>query len=177
MMKVIMAWILLVAMLSVISPAFAAPAKSIQGKTVIYASLDTELSRYELDVPSATLTKLGSVTLPANVQFAAFHPSGHFLYVISSNAGNGTLGAAGDKHLLSVLKIDQTTGALQQYGQSVILPERPIHVTVDRAGEYALVAFNQSGTVRVFQIMKDGTLGEADKLLSNGANDKRSGTI
>lgn len=113
-----------------------------------------------MDVSNATLKKAGSVTLPANVQFAVVHPSGHYMYVVSSNAGSGTFGAKGDKHLLSVLKIDPVTGALQSYGEPTLLPERPIHATVDRKGEHVLVAFNQSATVRVYQIAKDGLIGE-----------------
>lgn len=140
-------------------PVCAAPATKVN-KTVVYASLDGELSRYELDVNKATLSKLGSVTLPANVQFAVVHPSKRYMYVVSSNAGSGTLGAKGDKHLLSVFKIDPATGALQAHGEPTLLPERPIHVTVDRKGEHVLVAYNQSGTVKVYQITKDGFIGE-----------------
>ena len=138
----------------------ALPSVTSAEKTVVYTSLGEELSRYELDAEKAALVKAGSVTLPANLQFAAFHPSNRYLYAVVSNAGSGTLGAAGDTHLLSSLKLDAKTGALQPYGPQVILPERPIHVTVDRAGRYALVAFNKSGTVRVYQILKDGSLGE-----------------
>ncbi len=144
---------------SAIFPVSAAPVSK-PSKEIMYASLGEELSRYELDVDSATLKKLGSVTLPANVQFAAIHPSGRYMYVVSSNAGSGTFGAKGDKHVLSVLKIDPVTGALQAYGEQIILPERPIHATVDRKGEHVLVAFNQSATVKVYQITKDGSIGE-----------------
>lgn len=143
----------------VLSPVFAAPVAK-PGREIVYASLDAELSRYELDVDNATLRRAGSVTMPANVQFAVIHPSGRYMYVVSSNAGSGTLGAKGDKHLLSVLKIDPATGALQAYGEPALLPERPIHASVDRKGEYVLVAFNQSATVRVYQITKDGLIGE-----------------
>jgi 6-phosphogluconolactonase (cycloisomerase 2 family) len=136
----------------------AAPATA--GKSVVYAALGEELSRYELDASSATLTKMGSVKLPANVQFADFHPCRCLLYVVSSNAGNGTLGAAGDKHVLSAFRIARKTGALLPHGEPVILPERPIHVSVDRKGQNVLVAYNQSGTVRVYRLSADGYLGE-----------------
>lgn len=160
MKKTVITFTLILSLVCLIIPVFASPVKQTPDKTILYASLGEELSRYELDVASATLTKRGSVTLPANLQFAAIHPSGHYLYTISSNAGSGTTGAAGDKHLLQVFKIDSTTGALQMHGEPFILPERPIHITIDRAGEYALVAFNQSGTIRVYKIMKDGAIGE-----------------
>lgn len=72
----------------------------VKNQTIIYAALGEELSRYALDPRTAVLTKLGSLKMPANAQFAEFHPCKCFMYVVSSNAGNGTLGAAGvDLHL------------------------------------------------------------------------------
>ena len=133
------------------------PSKS---KSIIYAALGDELSRYELDAQQVTLTKVGVLKLPANLQFAEFHPCRCVLYAVVSNAGSGTLGAAGDKHLLRAFRIDGRTGALYPHGESISLPERPIHVTVDTKGEHALVAFNNSGTVKSYRLSRDGYLGE-----------------
>lgn len=134
-----------------------APDKS---RSIVYAALGEELSRYELDAKRVVLTKLGSLKLPANLQFAEFHPCHCFLYAVVSNAGSGTLGAKGDKHLLMGYRIDSRDGALYPHGEAIPLPERPIHVTVDRKGEFALVAFNQSGTIKSFRIDRNGYLGE-----------------
>jgi hypothetical protein len=48
-------------------------------RTVFYASVGGDLARYEMDVNAATLTKLDSVSLPVNIQYAWPHPSGNFL--------------------------------------------------------------------------------------------------
>ena len=133
------------------------PAKN---TSIVYAALGEELSRYELDAAQATLTRLGTLKLPANLQFAEFHPCQCILYAVSSNAGSGTLGAAGDKHLLSAFRIDPGSGALYPHGEAIPLPERPIHMTVDHQGGHALVAFNNSGTVRAYRLAKDGHPGE-----------------
>jgi 6-phosphogluconolactonase (cycloisomerase 2 family) len=129
-------------------------------KTIVYAALGEELSRYELDARSASLTKMGSLKLPANLQFAEFHPDHSVLYAVLSDAGSGTLGAKGDKHLLVAYRIDTNDGALYPYGQAIPLPERPIHITVDRNGQFVLVAFNNSGTIKSYRIDKQGYLGE-----------------
>jgi hypothetical protein len=42
-----------------------ASAQSAPGKVVLYAGLGSELIQYDVDVERATLTKRGSVTLPA----------------------------------------------------------------------------------------------------------------
>ena len=44
-------------------------------KTVYYASVGPELTLYDIDVADAALQKRGTVTLPANVQYAWPHPS------------------------------------------------------------------------------------------------------
>jgi hypothetical protein len=49
------------------------------GKVVLYAAVGAELTQYDVDIDAATLTKRGSLTLPANVQEAALHPSRRYL--------------------------------------------------------------------------------------------------
>lgn len=132
----------------------------VKNKTIIYAALGNELARYELDPEPMTLTKSGTLKLPENLQFAEFHPCGCILYAVSSNAGSGTTGASGNRHLMSAFKIDAKTGALYPWGESIPLPERPIHMTVDRKGEYALVAYNKTGTVKSYRLAKEGFIGE-----------------
>ena len=46
---------------------------------------------------------------------------------------------------------------------TVTLPSRPIHTSVDLAGEYLLTAYNEPSGLTVHRINKDGTLGERVK--------------
>ena len=132
-----------------------------KGKTVFYASVGPELTLYDVDVDGAALTKRGSVMLPAGVQYAWPHPSRRYFYVASSNGqpGGGPVNQ-GDKHFASAFRIDPATGALSPHGQSLNLQSRPIHISVDGAGEYALIAYNDPSSLTVFRIKPDGTLGE-----------------
>ena len=43
------------------------------------------------------------------------------------------------------------------------MPSRPIHVTLDRSGAFALVAYNNPSSVTVHRINADGTIGEEVK--------------
>jgi 6-phosphogluconolactonase len=133
----------------------------VKGKTVFYASVGPELSLYDLDVDGASLAKKSAVRLPADVQYAWPHPSKRFFYVASSNGqpGGGAVNQ-GDKHYASAFRIDPASGALMLHGQNLMLPSRPIHISVDGAGEYALIAYNDPSGVTVHRINKDGTLGE-----------------
>ena len=135
--------------------------QTVKGKTVFYASVGPELSLYDLDVDGASLAKKNAVKLPADVQYAWPHPSKRFFYVASSNGqpGGGAVNQ-GDKHYASAFRIDPASGALTPHGQNLMLPSRPIHISVDGAGEYALIAYNDPSGVTVHRINKDGTLGE-----------------
>ena len=127
------------------------------GKTVYYASVGGELTLYSMDVGAAALTKVNSVTLPANVQYVWPHPNKQFLYVASSGGGPGV---ASNTNFHNAFKIDANTGALSPHGQTVNLPSRPIHTSVDLKGEYLLTAYNDPSQLTVHRINKDGTIGE-----------------
>jgi 6-phosphogluconolactonase (cycloisomerase 2 family) len=68
-------------------------------------------------------------------------------------------GAASDKNFANAFQIDPTTGALTPHGQPQNLPSRPIHTSVDIAGEYLLTAYNDPSSLTVHRINRDGTLG------------------
>jgi 6-phosphogluconolactonase (cycloisomerase 2 family) len=131
-------------------------------KAVFYASVGPALILYHLDVDKAALARQGTVQLPANVQYAWPHPSAHFLYVASSSGGPGSAGVKGNEHYLSALRVD-ANGAPQAHGPSAALRARPIHMSLDRAGAYALVAYNNPSGVTVHRIEADGTVGDEVK--------------
>jgi 6-phosphogluconolactonase (cycloisomerase 2 family) len=132
-------------------------AQNSKAKNVFYAAVGPELTLYGVDVDNAALVKRGSVTTPANIQYAWPHPSKAYFYVVSSNGGPGI---AGDKHVANAFRIDPATGELAPHGAPLALPSRPIHTSVDLAGEYLLTAFNDPSNLTVHRINKDGTLGE-----------------
>jgi 6-phosphogluconolactonase len=146
---------------ALLAGAVAAPrrawSQSVTAKTVYYTGVGPELSLYDVDVADAALQKRGTVTLPANIQYAWPHPSRRYLYVVSSSGGPGV---AGDKHVANAFRVDQATGVLEPHGEPQMLPSRPIHTSVDRAGEFLLTAYNNPSNVTVHRIKGDGTLGE-----------------
>jgi 6-phosphogluconolactonase (cycloisomerase 2 family) len=147
--------------------AFAAPraawSQPRSGKAFFYASTGPALAVHQVDVEGASLTRQGTVTLPADVQYAWPHPSAPFLYVVSSNGGAASLGVKGDRHYLTALRIDPASGALDVHGASSALRSRPIHATVDHTGAYVLAAYNDPPGVSVHRVNADGTVGEEVK--------------
>src|SRR6201999_4579729 len=132
-------------------------------KTVFYASVGPALTLYQIDIDGAGLTRRDTVMLPANVQYIWRHPSAPFLYVATSNGGSSSLGIKGDRHFLSARRIDPGSGALTAHGPDAPLAARPIHMSLDRTGAYALVAYNSPSGATVHRIAADGTIGEEVK--------------
>lgn len=140
------------------------PSRAASPRTFLYAAVGAELTQYDVDVEHATLTPRGSVTLPANVQEAALHPSRRHLYVGWSSAG-ASYGAAGAavgqpaRHGLTAFRLNATSGVLTLDGSPAPLRARPIHLTTDVNGAHVLVAYNDPSGVSVHRIQPDGTIG------------------
>jgi 6-phosphogluconolactonase (cycloisomerase 2 family) len=96
--------------------------------------------------------------MPSNVQYVWPHPSRQFLYVATSDSASGNTSVPGKVHRLCALRVD-AGGALQLHGEAQVLPTRPIHLSLDATGAYALTAYNNPSMVTVHRINGDGTLG------------------
>ena len=127
-------------------------------KVWLYANVGAELTQYDVDVAGASLTRRGTVTLPANVQYAWPHASRQFLYVATSDSASG-MGPAGNTHHVTAFRID-ADGALARHGEAIPLPTRPVHMATDVPSQHILVAFNNPSAVRVYRINEDATPGD-----------------
>src|SRR5215468_3235563 len=136
-----------------------ASAQQPSAKAALYANVGPALTRYEVDVANAELTKRETVMLPAGVQYAWPHASRRYLYVATSSSASG-YGPAGTEHHVTAFAVDPGTGALTQHGAAIRLPVRPIHMSLDIPSEHILVAFNNPSAVRVYRINKDFSPGE-----------------
>jgi len=141
---------------TLVRSASAQPAATERRPASFYQSVGPVLTTYRPDPATATLTRLSEVTLPANVQYAWRHPALRVLYVASSNGGPGR---PGDRHFINAFSIDPDSGSLSPHGEVAQLRARPIHISVDRAGAFALVAYNNPSGVTVHRLAADGTLG------------------
>ena len=96
---------------------------------VLYDAVGPELTCWHADIGNAALTRQGSVTLPALVQYAWRHPTKPMLYVASSNFV--PIDKPDGKHHLTAFRIDPASGALSPLGAPVAIRARPIHITVE----------------------------------------------
>ena len=142
--------------------ALAMPAHAAGGTLPFYSSVGPELCWYGLDEGSATLTRLGSVKLPANVQYA--WPGARFLYVAASSNQPGR-----DDHCVQAFHVG-AGGALTPHGPLVKLRQRPVHITLDAKSRFLVTAYNIPSNISVHRINSDGTVGEeiAQPVLDTG---------
>ena len=138
-----------------------------QGKDncAFYSGVGGQLTHYEVDFDAAALAKQAAVTLPGGIQYAWPHPSRRFLYVATSSGGVGIAPVPGyppDQHYLAAFRVTPT-GELSQHGDWIKLRQRPVHTSVDHAGEHLLVAYNFPSNVSVHSIKGDGSIGDEVK--------------
>lgn len=128
-------------------------------RLALYANVGPVLTHYDVDLANAELIKRDSVTLPAGVQYCWPHRNQRYFYVASSSSAAGNV-QTGTEHHVTAFKIDPTTGALNQIGDPMRLPVRPIHITLDNESQHILVAFNNPSSLRVYRINEAFTPGE-----------------
>lgn len=123
----------------------------------LFSAVDNILTRYDVDVAAATLTRLESIQAAAKIQYAWRHPVGPYLYVTTSAAGPRV---PSDFNHVSAYRIGHD-GSLIQHGPTRPLDRRAVHICVDPDGKYLLSAHNfpRSG-LTIHALLEDGTIGE-----------------
>jgi 6-phosphogluconolactonase len=137
--------------------------------SAFYSGVGGQLTHYEVDFGAATLDKRAAVTLPGGLQYAWPHPSRRYLYVATSTGGLGIAPVPGyppDLHRLMAFHV-APSGDLSAHGEPITLRQRPIHLSVDNAGEHILVAYNFPSNVSVHKIKGDGGIGDEVKQPDN----------
>lgn len=130
-------------------------------KLALYSAVGDDITHFEVDVDGASLTRRATIKVPANVQYAWFHPSRRYLYAASSDRGSAHDKKPAASNHLTALRIDAGSGALAQHGAHVALPSRAVHICLDGSGRYILSAHNvPKAGITVNRIEADGTIGE-----------------
>ena len=111
----------------------------------------------------------GNVTVPelavtcTNPAFLAMDPGRRFLYAVNEVDNFG--GRAGGA--VSAFALDDRTGRLTPLNQQSSVGTGPCHVQVDATGRAVLVANYGGGSVAVFPVRADGSLGEARSFIQH----------
>ena len=121
---------------------------------------------FRFDTTSARLAPLGLVAETPNPSFLAVDPRGRFLYAVNElekyqGESSGSI---------SAFAIDQKSGRLSLVNQVSSRGTNPCYVSLDNSGRYVFVANYGSGSVAVFPVLKDGSLGEAASFVQHSGS-------
>jgi 6-phosphogluconolactonase len=112
---------------------------------------------YRLNLLSGELKHVATAKGVVNPSFLALSPSRRYLYAV-----NEVGDFAGQKTgAVSAFAVDQTTGELRLLNQEPSLGADPCYVDVDAGGRFVFIANYTGGSVSVFPVKSDGSLGEA----------------
>jgi 6-phosphogluconolactonase len=130
---------------------------------------------YHFDSKTGRLTSIGLAAETDNPTFLALDPRRKFLYAANEiPTYNGQPTGA-----VSAFAIDPKTGQLSLLNQISSHSPGPAYITVDRTGKYVLIANYPAGSVAVFPILENGSLGEASAFVQHTGSsvnlDRQSG--
>ncbi|CAN5530711.1 6-phosphogluconolactonase [soil metagenome] len=110
---------------------------------------------YQFDSVSGALTPVSKATGIVNPSFLTIDPQQRYLYAVSEVVeANGKPGGG-----VSAYAIDGKTGELTFLNEQSTRGTDPCYVSVDKTGQYLLVANYTSGSVGIYPILEDGQLG------------------
>jgi 6-phosphogluconolactonase len=127
---------------------------------------------YRYDAKTAQITPLGLAAETTNPSWVTLHPNGRFLYAVNG-VGNYKGPNSGG---ISAFSVDHATGKLTFLNELPTRGADPCYVAVDKTGKYVLVANYTGGSIAVFPILKDGSLGEVSAFVQHtghGPNPQR----
>lgn len=103
------------------------------------------------DAATGKLTAISLAAETASPSFLAVHPNGRFLYAVNEQAEGS----------VSAFAIDRTTGGLKLLNRVSSRGNGPCHLALDHTGKWLFAANYGSGSVAVFPVHPDGSLGES----------------
>jgi 6-phosphogluconolactonase len=112
---------------------------------------------YRLNLSSGELRHFATTRNVVNPSFLALTPSRHYLYAVNE-VGDFAGRRSG---AVSAFAVDQITGELHLLNQKPSWGADPCYVDVDAEGRFVLIANYTGGSVTVFPVQGDGTLGES----------------
>jgi 6-phosphogluconolactonase len=122
---------------------------------------------YRFQPSTGKATPIGLVAETVNPSFLAVDPERRFLY-----AANEISNYEGENGSVSAFSIDIKTGRLTFLDKVSSGGSDPCHVAIDRSGTWLIAANYGSGSVAVFPIGQDGTLGKAAARIQHSGSGK-----
>ena len=112
--------------------------------------------RYDANLHTGELTNRTLVAKTTSPSWITLHPSKRYLYAI-----NEVENYEGNNGSVSAFEVDRGSGKLRALNVVSSAGAGPAHMSVDPSGKFAFVANYMGGSIAVFPIRADGSLGSA----------------
>ncbi len=130
------------------------------------------ISLYRYNATTHDVTALGTAAETTSPSFLAISPDTRFVYAVNEVGDYKGPNSGG----VSAFSVDRSTGKLTFLNEVRSRGAGPCYITIDKTGKWVLVANYDGGSVAVFPVQKDGSLGDAvsfDQHTGHGANPQR----
>ena len=122
-----------------------------------YAAKDQAgIQAFHLDENDGALTALGSFSGILNPSYIFVHPNGRYLYAVSESSQS----VDGSPGQVCALSIQRDPFSLHLLNQQPSGGDWPCHLVLDKQGKWLFVSNYGTGSVAVYPILPDGSLGE-----------------
>jgi 6-phosphogluconolactonase len=118
---------------------------------------------FRFDESSGRASSLGIVGETANPSFLTTDQTSTHLYAVNEVGDYQGQKSGG----VSAFSIDRNTGKLSFLNEVSSRGAGPCYLTIDKSGKYVLVANYDAGSVAVFPILANGSLGEASAVVQH----------
>ena len=118
---------------------------------------------YEMDKKTGALKFVNQSPPTVNPTYLVVHPNGKYLYAVNEVGGD----AANPTGSVSAFSIDPVSKELKPLNSVSSHGVAPCYISLEQSGKYVLVANYVSGTVAMFPVLEDGTLGEAASVVQH----------
>ena len=152
--------------------ALAALAPCLAGETLLgfagtYTRKDSKgIYSFQFDTATGKAASLRLAAETPNPSFLAVHPNRRFLYAVNEIADY----QGGKSGSVSAFAIDAKTGGLTPLNTVASRGEGPAHLAIEPGGQWLIAANYAGGSVAVFPIKSDGSLGEASSFLQRSGS-------
>jgi 6-phosphogluconolactonase len=119
---------------------------------------------YHYTPETGAMTFIGLAAPTVSPSFLALHPNGRYLYAVNESRRYSGRANSGS---VTAFVIDPATGMLTPRNTVASLGADPCHLVVDHSGRWLIVANYSGGSLAVFPIQEDGSLGEASQVVQH----------
>jgi len=116
---------------------------------------------YQFNNGDGTVKEVSHIKI-SNPSFVAVSPGEEFVYAVKEEASDSGKGGA-----IAAFSFNKKTGGLTYLNQQITGGDHPCYVSVDKTGKWVVAGNYTGGSLTVFPVQSDGSLGKASTIIQH----------